>query len=136
MTRTHDDNSITQSTVFARLVSGNHVGHASGLTAAALVAAITGRSAPADVRTLRRCVEDLRMRGYPVCAHPSHGYYIAANADDVDATCEYLYQRALTSLRQISALKRVAIPDLRGQLGLPLPAPSTEGAHADETAPV
>lgn len=114
---------ITQSTVFAHLVAGNHVGRASGLTADALVKAITGRNAPAHRRLLRRCVEALRMRGYPVCAHPTHGYYIAANASDMDATCEYLYQRALTSLRQISALKRVAIPDLRGQLGLPLAAP-------------
>jgi len=118
-----DDDDITQSTVWECLVHGQRVGRANGLTAEALAQAITGRNAPSDRRRLRQCVEELRKRGYPVGALPSHGYYIAATPADLDATCEYLYQRALTSLRQISALKRVAMPDLRGQLGLPLQAP-------------
>ncbi|MDP1696475.1 MAG: hypothetical protein Q8L45_01600 [Xanthomonadaceae bacterium] len=121
-----DNRDITQSTVWECLVRGNRVGRASGLTAEALAQAITGRNVPSERRRLRSCVEELRKRGYPVCAHPSAGYYIAANAQDVDDTCEYLYQRLLTSLRQISALKRVAIPELRGQLGLPLHMPSGE----------
>lgn len=99
-------------------------GRANGLTAEQLVEAITGARRPADLRRLRYAVEQLRLEGHPVCAVPEHGYYLAASAEDLDTTCHYLYARAMTSLRQIGRLKRRAVPDLRGQLGLPI-----TGAH-------
>lgn len=117
-----DPREITQSTVWEYLIRGQHIGRANGQTAEQIATAITGRCVASDRRRLRLAVEALRRRGYPVCAHPMHGYYVAATATDVDDTCAYLYERAMTSLTQIAALKRVAIPDLRGQLGLPLDA--------------
>jgi biotin operon repressor len=35
-------------------------------------------------RQLRTVVEALRNAGLPVCAHPSHGYYVAENAQEID----------------------------------------------------
>lgn len=119
---------ITQSSVWETLIRGRHVGPASGLTCERLAAAITGRIAAGDRRRLRHCVEALRRRGYPLCAHPLYGYYVAACAEDVDVTCIYLYERAMRSLTQICALKRLSVPDLRGQLRLP----TDETEHTDD----
>lgn len=97
-----------------------NVGEAHGLTAEALAHAVTGRRHNADQRALRKVIEALRTAGHRVCAHPAHGYYLAANDTELDRACSFLVERAMTSLRQVSAMRRVALPDLRGQLGLPL----------------
>ena len=39
-----------------------------------------------------------------------------------DSTCIHLTQRAITGLEQVAAMRRIAMPDLYGQLGLPVPA--------------
>lgn len=69
-------------------------------------------------RTIRLAVAVLREQGHPICAHPNNGYFYAANSGEINATCEFLYARAMHSLRQISALNKKALPELRGQLGL------------------
>jgi hypothetical protein len=109
---------LTPSTVLDAL--RDCVGAGNGKSASDLVAAVTGRRCAADERRLRQVIEALRLAGHPICADPAHGYHLAANDDELDATCLFLYGRAMTSLRQISALKRVATPDLRGQLRLPV----------------
>jgi len=96
------------------------IGESNGCTAEQLVLAITGRRSDADQRRLRQVIEALRTAGHRVCAHPAHGYFLAANDDELDRCCSFLLDRAMTSLRQVSAMRRVALPDLRGQLGLPL----------------
>lgn len=96
------------------------VGEANGLTATRLVEMILGTRSAADERRLRQIVEHLRLQGHRICAHPTSGYYLAANPAEVDCTCAFLVQRAMTSLRQACAMRRVAVPDLYGQLGLPL----------------
>ena len=73
---------------------------------------------PATQRRIRLLVAELRNAGEPICAHPSKGYFYAADAGEVNETCLFLYSRAMHSLKQISALKNKAIPDLAGQLGL------------------
>jgi hypothetical protein len=65
-------------------------------------------------------VEEARKAGERICATPEAGYYIAETDAELDRTCAFLYSRAMTSLSQIAAMKRVALPDLRGQLRLPL----------------
>lgn len=96
-----------------------HVGQAHGATAKQLVQELTRRSEyPAAERHLRNVVEQLRLEGYPVCAHPSHGYYLAASDADLALTCDYLHSRAMKSLQQIAAMRRVSLPDLLGQLRL------------------
>lgn len=96
------------------------VGATSGMSAAQLVYHILGYHSGAAERQLRTVVEALRDAGHPICAHPSTGYFVAASSAELDRTCLFLYSRAMTSLKQVAAMKRVALPDLRGQLNLPL----------------
>lgn len=101
-------------------VLSRHIGKASGVCAEHLVIACANRAAePRDLRRLRKLIQELRMEGYHVCAHPSTGYFMAANADELDYTCVFLYDRAMSSLQQISRMKKVSLPDLKGQLRLP-----------------
>ena len=109
---------ITPDTVLAALQG--RVGAANGITAAVLVYAISGRISSADERRLRDCVVFLRLKGHPLCSTPSDGYHIAANERELNATCRHLLNRAVTGLQQVAVLKQRAMPDLFGQLGLPL----------------
>lgn len=111
---------ITPHTVLAALQ--RRIGEANGMTATALTFDITGRQSAADERRLRDVIVLLRQEGHAVCSHPSSGYFMAANANELTKACTFLVERALTSLRQVSAMKHVAMPDLYGQLGLPMPA--------------
>ncbi|MDH5785355.1 MAG: hypothetical protein OEZ16_07070 [Chromatiales bacterium] len=98
-----------------------HIGEGNGATAAELVAEMTGSIGTDTVaeRLLRAHVTSLREEGHHICAHPARGYFIAETDAELQATCEYLYDRAMTSLKQVAAMKRVSLPDLRGQLHLP-----------------
>ncbi len=104
------------------------VGAANGITGAELVKVLIFDCTPGDERRLRTVVEQLRREGHAICADPAHGYFMAANAKELDATCEFLYGRVITTLKQITAMKKVAMPDLRGQLGLPL-QPTVQGEN-------
>lgn len=111
-------NTISSDTVLTALA--NHIGAANGARADVLVMEITGGlSNEALERDLRYTITALREHGHHICAHPAAGYYLAANDAELTAACEFLYERAMTSLRQISAMKKVSLPDLRGQLHLP-----------------
>lgn len=97
-----------------------HIGRRNGITGKHLVEEITGRAAdPVAERHLRKLVCELRMDGFHVCAHPETGYFIAASDEELNQTCEFLYERAMASLAQVSRMKNVSLPDLRGQLRLP-----------------
>lgn len=116
---------VTPDTVLAALQG--RVGSANGIKASELARAITGRESLADERRLRDCIVYLRTQGLPVCGHPSHGYFLAANDNELNDTCQFLLGRSMTGLQQVAALKHKALPDLAGQLGLTLPA--EEPAH-------
>jgi hypothetical protein len=73
-------------------------------------------------RNIRSVIKGLRLQGWPICGHPSRGYYWASSPEDLQATITFLRDRAMSSLLQISKLKKVAIPLLEGQLSLPLDA--------------
>lgn len=98
-----------------------HSGAVNGIHVRDLVQRITGQLINAESleRKVRDCIVELRMQGHPICGHPSTGYYLAATEEELNDSCEFLYQRAMTSLTQISRLKQRALPDFRGQLGLP-----------------
>lgn len=101
-------------------------GAVNGITARDLVYVITQRVSQADERRLRQIIEKLRNDGHPICAHPALGYHFAATPTELDNACAFLLGRAMTSLRQIGAMKRVALPDLYGQLGLQRPPQDEE----------
>lgn len=97
----------------------DHEGAGNGIRARDLVAKIAGLPTAAGERRVRHIIEGLRRAGHPIGAHPSTGYFLALTPEEIDGTCEFLYARAMTSLTQIAAMKRVSVPDLRGQLRLP-----------------
>lgn len=103
------------------MILSRHIGAENGACAEDLVIEITESAdhIEAGKRRFRNVIERLRGAGHHICATPRDGYYIAANDAELTETCEYLYSRAITSLSQISAMKRVSLPDLRGQLRLP-----------------
>jgi hypothetical protein len=96
-----------------------HIGKRAGITARDLVdevnAAHPDRISERDLRVI---VTELRLEGQHICAHPSHGYYIAETPDELDETIAFLRNRALSGLRQIAAMNRISMPDLCGQLHL------------------
>lgn len=91
-----------------------HIGETSGISAASLA-----RECDISEREARLQITFLRMEGTAICGMPRTGYFIAANADELNEFTDFLKSRALGSLRIISALKRIALPDLLQQLHLP-----------------
>lgn len=107
-------------------VLSHHVGAENGVSITRLVAemlrplyAPVPSELPGLERHVRQLVVDQRFEGAHICSHPSQGYYMARTPEELDATCEFLFERARTSLAQIAAMRRVSLPDLRGQLHLP-----------------
>lgn len=97
-----------------------HVGSELGVSGKDLVREVCGPGAEAGAeRFLRRVLEELRRDGHHICGTPAEGYYIAATEDELLKTCEFLHERAMTTLRQVAAMRRVSLPDMRGQLRLP-----------------
>jgi len=109
---------ITTGKVLAQLQSF-HCGRDNGVHITRLTQSITKDAATlSEERTVRYAVAELREQGYPICAHPGLGYFYATNDGEINETCEFLYSRAMHSLKQIAALKKKALPEFRGQLGL------------------
>jgi hypothetical protein len=109
---------LTHDTLLIALRS--HIGRRYGVTATALCREVLGsHPTSGDERHLRTLVVELRMLGHHVCAHPRDGYFLAANSEEMEETCAFLHARAMSSLGQESAMKRVSIPDLIGQGRLP-----------------
>lgn len=88
-------------------------GRAKGQTMADIALALGRRS-----RDLRLLVQELRLRGCPICAHPTTGYYWAETPEDLEMAVDFLRRRALCSLTQVSRLQRFALPLLAGQMVL------------------
>ena len=98
-----------------------HIGADQGISVERLSWRVYGAGASQrDQRAIRRAVEELRREGHHVCADPARGYYLAATDAELDDTCRFLYNRAMTSLTQVAAMKRVSLPDLAGQLRIRL----------------
>lgn len=112
------DRELTPSLVLD--VLGDHAGAGNGISARNLVRSILNIDSPLAERRLRHTIVALRRAGHAIGGMPATGYFLATSDDELIATCEFLYGRAMTSLTQVAALKRVALPDLRGQLRLPL----------------
>ena len=91
-----------------------HLGRHKGISARLLAAQLG-----IPPRTLRRLISMCRERdGAAICGHPVSGYYIAVTPEDLEETCRFLEQRAMHSLRLLSRMRRMSMPDLVGQLRL------------------
>jgi biotin operon repressor len=95
------------------VVLERHVGRERGVTAAALAQALGCAE-----RTVRELITELRNDGRAVCGHPASGYFIAATAEEIEETCQFLRARAMHSLVLEAKLRRMPLADLVGQLRL------------------
>lgn len=101
----------------------NHIGKSRGVTGEKLVSEILDVDVrlvkEVDKRRFRKVVEELRMEGLPICGYPGSGYYMAADDKELIDTCLFLYDRSMTTLKQVARMRGVSELDLKGQLRLP-----------------
>lgn len=69
-------------------------------------------------RRVRLFISALREDGIAICGTPSTGYFIPVTPEELGESCAFLEHRALHSLRLLSRMKKVSLPDLLGQLRL------------------
>ncbi len=69
-------------------------------------------------RICRKAIELLRLDGVQLCGKPETGYYIAATADELTGTTDWMFKRAAKTLKQISRMTKTALPALVGQINL------------------
>lgn len=103
------------------VVMRNHIGKANGIKAADLVKKINthAMSPICTERGLRGVVEGMREEGHHICAHPRDGYFIAENEVELEETIVFLLSRAMRTMKQVSAMRRISLPTLFGQMNLP-----------------
>lgn len=107
---------ITPAQVLTEL--SHHIGQDNGIHVRELVSRITGQAVSCALleRRIRTIVTDLRMDGAHICGHPASGYYMAESADELEQTLQFLRSRAMSSLVLESRMRRIAMPELLGQL--------------------
>lgn len=97
------------------------VGRESALKAGEIVEMVTNcRSNQGLERQLREIFSALCLQGWPICSSSYHGYWWAESPEEIQATCNSLRHRAISSLIRIGKLRRLAIPLVTGQLVLPI----------------
>lgn len=69
-------------------------------------------------RRLRALISLAREEGTAICGKPASGYFVPVTPEELCESCAFLEHRALTSLRLLSRMKKVSLPDLLGQLRL------------------
>jgi biotin operon repressor len=104
---------IDVSTVLMPLLNAmaQHQGAQQGVSARALAEEL-GMSA----RRLRHLVTLAREEGHAICGHPTSGYYMPTSPEELQRCIDFLHERAMHSLMLLGRMKRVALPELLGQL--------------------
>ncbi|MHB1333420.1 MAG: hypothetical protein ACYCY1_12555 [Sulfuriferula sp.] len=102
-------------TATAALISAlsKHIGQGNGISAEQLAQLLH-----CDARQVRKGISAARLDGVAVCGTPKSGYYIAATAEELEATCQFLRGRAMHSLVLEARLRKVPLTDLVGQMHL------------------
>lgn len=106
-------NQPTVDSLLAALYTGGHIGDAKGINAVRLAARLD-----CSTRLLRELVTLAILDGAALCGTPRTGYFIAGTAAQCDPTHDFLYRRAMHSLRKLRAFRRTR-RELAGQLRLP-----------------
>lgn len=91
----------------------NHIGKANAISGEDLA-----RLIGVDPRKLRYMTVSVIEEGIALCSHPANGYWIAENATELEATCQFHRSRALHELAKEAKLRKLTLPDLLGQLHL------------------
>ncbi|WP_019500857.1 DUF2811 domain-containing protein [Pseudanabaena sp. PCC 6802] len=99
-----------------------HQGASNALKAAEICELISNRRCRygTDDRNIREIVVQLRLEGYPIASHSSWGYYWAVTPEELAATRKLLRGRSFHGLKVDKAIAQRAMPDLVGQLRLPV----------------
>ena len=100
-----------------QVILERHIGRENGVTAAWLAGAL-GLPLSSGTRLVRELVTELRMGGIAICGHPASGYFVAATAQELEETCQFLRSRAMHSLVLEAKLRGLPLADLVGQLRL------------------
>lgn len=90
-----------------------HQGADCGVAADALA-----RRLQIPTRALRSLISHLRDDGIAICGSPKTGYFMAVTPEELQQSCAFLEHRAMHSLRLLSRMKKVSLPNLLGQLHL------------------
>lgn len=104
----------TKPAAFVLTILSRHIGKGHGISMRELE-----RQTDMLARCIRSHISTLREDGHAICGTPTDGYYIAATAEELNATCEFLHNRAMHSLALESKLRKIPLSDLIGQLHLP-----------------
>lgn len=67
-------------------------------------------------RRLRKLISQAREEGIAICGKPASGYFMPVTPEELEETCKFLENRAFHSLRNLSRMRKVALPVLLGQL--------------------
>ena len=95
-------------------VLSHHIGKGNGISVMRLHQQTS--IIPRGIRTL---VSELREEGHAICGTPKDGYYIAANAEELEETCRFIRRRSMHGLRMESQMRKIPMADLLGQLHVP-----------------
>lgn len=110
-----------------RLLERDHRGRDNPITMTRLFQLVTGDVViPGrrydQTRVIRSCVKELRRQGLPIVhkGGASGGYYLATDSADIERTANLFHSRAMSSLVQEAALRRMRPGDLLEQYQLEL----------------
>lgn len=103
----------TPSDLLYALAVGRRMGQAAGATAQVLA-----QELGVPPRRVRKLVTALREQGVAIAGRPGTGYFVATTADEAAGAAAFLERRALHSLRLASRIRKIALPELVGQLKL------------------
>jgi hypothetical protein len=107
-------------------VLSRHIGRGKAINMAALFTEVYGappRNTITGTRRLREIITRLRTQGVPICSAADMdggGYYLPAAGSELEAYCGRLRSQALKKLKQEAELRKVALPQLLGQIQMNL----------------
>ncbi len=76
-----------------------------------------------DTKFLRVLIDELQHEGLRICSSRSRvngGYWLAATGTELNGYCDVLTHEALKKLKKVAGLRRMALPELVGELSLNL----------------
>lgn len=101
-----------------------HIGAHNAISMTALYREVFGRPVRHlvnDAKRLRELVDKLRVEGEPICSLKSTqggGYYLPQAGAELDDFLRREKSRALRVLAKVAKIKRVALPELLGQMAM------------------
>jgi hypothetical protein len=116
-------------------ILSHHHGRARAISMTALHQAVYGVQAGDKIngtRRLRELITRLKDDGVPICSTSDSeggGYYLASAGSDLEDYCRRLRAQALRKLVIEAKLRRVALPELLGQISVELARPEAGEAQ-------